>query len=746
LKGLLLNTKNEVLKLTKKIDHYHLENDTLQRELKRLSGLLTSTVADAEVLKHQNDALIQKLEHAEEASYNLDKQKRQYEMILGNLNAKEVESGQNREALESFKAALETLEKDKLQNEKEYKEKIWLLKEELSLLKEELGHAKFRLESTENTSEKTNSIVENLQFQLIEAKREKETFEEQSNSLTEALQKSQQELEYAKRQVNHTSQIPLSKNNPDNSDNDKSDIKKLREENHKQRGRIEQLMKVINERERRVSELQRYEFSFKKVTEINQQYEKETILQKLVVQELKEQKEALQNALKDAQEHSVQLERAVEHLRGKSEEVKLDAKSFQEEFQKAQIHIEELREEGTKYKEQREELQRCLLQSQERNNVIEDEIKHLIVQLEQAKKDFHRQINTISSQSEKLKETEALLAKATEGREQLQQELTQKSKQLSTIEYELEMMKQTLVKGLKEAKDIKQYYQNLANEKSAALQKTTHMQQHIKELSEEIKRRDKMLEEVQAKFEAANADLSELEKNLLRERALHKEYDHELKVREESLSSFAEQIKVMQSKLKSAEDESQEKEIGIVEAQQQFAKKVREMSQLTEANEDLKRQMTRLQDDLIDAKARASESHSSLEANLEQLRKMQEHVSGTEKKYFRTYERLQEVEAQNKELKKLEQKHHQMQQLLANISSVVGSPVGLTQPYGMIPEGSKPPVAPIADLGKKPEMKMSTETEQKKEKRSSSPQVSEDQSLFDQQNPSPKLKKDLFEQ
>jgi len=399
--------------------------------------------------------------------------------------------------------------------------------------------------------------------------------------------------------------------------------------------RIEQLMKVINERERRIVELQRYEFSFKKVSDINQQYEKEAASQKLMIQELKAKYETLEAAHNESSAHSIQLERAVEHLRGRYEEAKLEAKNLEQDFQEAQTQIEE--------------------------------------------------------------------------------------------------MKQTLVRGLKEAKDIKQYYQNLANEKSAAIQKTFYMQEHVKELNEEIKKKDKSLEEFREKMHRMELDKLEFEKKIEAEREKHKNYEWEIQEQEESLFSFAEQIKTMQAKLKTAEESCILKDASVIEAQQQFAKKAREVAKLSEINEEQAGLIAKLQNEVMEAKIKTDEAHGTLESKTEQFKAMQHQITVAEQKYFQVQEKLLEIESQNRELRKIEEKHQQTQALLASLGAVVGSPIGLTQPIGLVSSSVKAPVSPT-----------SISVPKTKETVFHVPEKAE--SLFDFQDPPPsKFKRDLFE-
>lgn len=733
LKNLLLKEKEQTLELSRRIEQKEQEND----ELKRLGALSGSNTLEGDGSKQEIERLKQKLTEAEELSYQLEKQKRRYEEVLRDRTYSE--EGVAAAAIEErWKKEFESLKEKSFLLEKEYKEKLWLQKEELQLAKQEAALLKEKSRPSEKSQNLSHPEVER---KLAASRQEKEAVELQKLHLKEEISLLQEELLAVKAELTHAKLHAIGAKE---SDVPIRNLNSLKEEIRAQRLRIEQLMKVISERERRISELQKYEFSFKKVTEINQQYEKEAASLKVSLSEMKEQKDSLEKESNEAHVHSRQLTLAVDHLRGKCEELKLDCKTFQTEFEKAEAQVFEMKEEASLLKEKQEELKKALVSSEAAAQENLTELKLTTSELERIQRDCQYLETQVKRQADSLMEVSQKLQKAEDEKQQLKNELSQTQAVSTSLQKELEMMKQTLVKGLKEARDIKQYYQSLANEKSAVLQKTTLMQQHIRELTEELKGRDRSLEDLQKQLEESREELHNADLKIAREKERNKEQIHEIELRDESLASFAEQIKTMQAKLKAVEDGSKEKESSAVEAKQQFAKKAREAQLLSDANVEMKLSLSKHQEALIERQAKINEAQATLEAAKEQIKKLQDQIGQMEKKYFKAHERLQEVEAQNKELKKVEQKHAQMQQLLANISSVVGSPIGLTQPYGLMPESVKPGIAPAADLGRKPDFKEYEEPESRKEKKASP--AFDDQSLFDPKQPPSKLKKDLFEQ
>lgn len=483
------------------------------------------------------------------------------------------------------------------------------LKKSIQAFKNQYSQALKRAASSKNAA------VAHLQKELEELREDNQALISQQNLLKEMLKKQREEKPPALPAPSAPQKIL-----PETLDALEVELKNAREECQLQQQRIEKLTKAIQERERRINELQRYEFSFKKMGEINQQYEKELVTQKSLAAELKVKQEALQSEKDKVVEHNVQMERALEHLRGKYEEAKLETKNLERDFLQAQAQLEE--------------------------------------------------------------------------------------------------MKGTLVRGLKEAKDIKSYYQNLAHEKSAVVQKTVYMQEQMKALHEDIRKRDQQVDELKEELAAVKQLQEVAQKGLEAERANQLYYQNEIEEREKNLASFAEQIKAMESKVRQAEETVAAKEETLVEAQQQFAKKMRETSRLLDLCEEQKTEMAKLHTDLVESRAKIHEAQALLESKGEQLQMLQNHVVAADQKYGRLQERLVELEADNRELKKTEEKYRQTQQLLAGLGSMMGTPLATPQDLPK-PKALEKPPEPTVHLQEK--------------------------SLFEFQEPPSKFKQNLFE-
>jgi len=108
-------------------------------------------------------------------------------------------------------------------------------------------------------------------------------------------------------------------------------------------------------------------------------------------------------------------------------------------------------------------------------------------------------------------------------------------------------------------------------------------------------------------------------------------------------------------------------------AQQHMAKKVKEAAELSDQVNEKKVAIGRLEEEVRQAKAIASEARNMVESHNQQEKQLQEQINNWEQKYFTIYDQWKESEANNKELKKLEEKYQQMQDLLKSLGSFVGT-------------------------------------------------------------------------
>lgn len=222
----------------------------------------------------------------------------------------------------------------------------------------------------------------------------------------------------------------------------------------------------------------------------------------------------------------------------------------------------------------------------------------------------------------------------------------------------------------------------------------------LKEELEEGKRHQKQLERV-VQFLRQRADAAKLESI-----SLKKEF-HEI---QETSSSLARQavnaddlskkvieekqnketalaeVQKLQQTLETMQGALEEKEHALRLAQQHLAKKIKEAAYFNEKSEDAIKRINELQTALIDSQASSAAIQQNIDLQISNERRIQEQLKESlrssemqakkwEEKYFQLHEKFQEVDMRNRSLQGLEERHHQLQMLLNNLTAVMGNPI-----------------------------------------------------------------------
>lgn len=155
--------------------------------------------------------------------------------------------------------------------------------------------------------------------------------------------------------------------------------------------------------------------------------------------------------------------------------------------------------------------------------------------------------------------------------------------------------------------------------------------------------------------------------------------------------------RVLENEIISLKATHHEQEMRIKIAQQHLAKKVKETTQMSEKLEEQKIQLIELQNAMVHIKAKNEELSQNMEQHLLQDRRMQEQVkeaaksaeaqvSKWEEKYFVLCEKWQETESRNKDLRSFEEKYHQLQNSINNLSTLTSSSFGQHKPSPAVVE------------------------------------------------------------
>ncbi len=233
-------------------------------------------------------------------------------------------------------------------------------------------------------------------------------------------------------------------------------------------------------------------------------------------------------------------------------------------------------------------------------------------------------------------------------------------------------------------------------------------------LKEEIKKLEvkcRAQELLQEKYEQLKEEHINLSRNL--EETIHLRLQAEMQLEKmdgwaaEQAKQFSEKCREsdllmqerdhLQSDIQHLHELLSDAELRLKVAQQHLAKKVKESALLVERVEEQQNNIADYLQFIDTAKAQITQMQTSIEHYQKQEQKLQEQLhealKGTEsqvakweKKYFEMCDKWQESENQIRELKKFEEKHLQMQSLLANLGNFMGSSISPSQLFNAMQE------------------------------------------------------------
>lgn len=538
-------------------------------------------------------------------------------------------------------------------------------------------------------------------------------------------------------------------------------------QNGREKQKIEKLAHIIQEREHRIAELQQIEISLKRTSEMKQELEAALENEQNARSQVQQEKDSLEEVLKENRQHIDQLERVIQFLRERSNEAQLELNQLREEYQRDQDTIKllegQLEQSRTEILKLNESIQE---QEREKSEALE-EIQTLHSQFDVLRNQSHSLQKDLETQKAARDITakerdEVLREKAT-----LEMQLRDKLQCIDAFDREVGLIKQTLIRALREAKDIESRYAETVKEKAAASAKLHQAQHQLEKFREQECLLQDQLEASFDSLSAANATIHELQKQL---EQIHRRAEEEirdkvsetesiksvLKDKEEEalalhsqLAAKQQDVRQLQNDLSQNHRQIEEKDAEIRQAQQHLAKKVKEMAILEDKYEAQKNQVADLQQSLTHNKVKIAELQASLDVQGNQQKRMEDQMQEAiksfeiqqakwEEKYLGLYEKWQAAESRVRELEKLEEKHKQLQGLLSNLGNFMGGPAGYIQQAGIMPA---PPVEPPKAAVKhtvEPEIHKSNAGEQKEQ---SKPY----QNLFNMPKSSGKPKQDLLE-
>ncbi len=400
-----------------------------------------------------------------------------------------------------------------------------------------------------------------------------------------------------------------------------------------------------------------------------------------ILSELSHHEEEAKKAIEELQAvklKETQLERVIQFLRKRSEEAHLETNQLAQELSQLQELNQQLSEELKKVTAQNVEL---------------------IGQLNQEKENLAKTIEETSQKCQEADSTKLILIEIQEENqhlkntvEELKEELKKKTDEHFHLNREYLFLKQAMLREVEEnkasllvkQKEMEENFISSENEYKAQIES---LERTIFAQKEEIHQYELKELEVQAAFETRNLVLAEQDKM---KAALNR----------------------LQGEKEELEGDKRELEQKLKTAQHHLAKKVRESALILERNESDKERIRELSEELHQAHTKITELKSTLGMEVEHQRRALERemelrksadtqIQRLEERYFQIHEKWREAVSEAKELRKMEEKFHELKAFFGGFSNF--APATKVEPA----EEASPPnfmdISPKMAEEKKPE-------------------------------------------
>lgn len=496
-----------------------------------------------------------------------------------------------------------------------------------------------------------------------------------------------------------------------------------RQEIARSKGSVEKLTIYMKEQEKKLNDLQHLNYTSKKSKE--QKWEIERQLEEQISKASGQQEELhkLQMALDEGKQQKEQLERVIQFLRERSEEVSLEAKQLKEDYHGALETIMQLRE-------QQNFLETTVHEIKDQLNGVSGERSEAQEELQ----NVHKQLNSLKTtlqESQNFTEAQKFLI---EENQQLKKQLEDHTQAWDQTQHEIQTIRQTLLRTLKDSKKLEIQFQEVLNERislanrAAQLQNLLDLQIDQTRLSQEqlvesqqrqtrsnveheqqlqtlqqtqrdiVENLTLQISELEERASQLSSKYQETELDLLQDREqaishLTSEYEKaigainaELQATKKEFNEIREdyhqstqlredlkmEIQHLSHQLNTSQSDANEKENELRISQQHLAKKVKEVTILQDKidmqqqrSEELSRSLAAAEQKSIDLEKviydEQNRSKSFHEQLSESVKNSEQKAAKLEEKYMDLHQKWAATEARNRELEKLAERHLQMQ-------------------------------------------------------------------------------------
>ena len=490
------------------------------------------------------------------------------------------------------------------------------------------------------------------------------------------------------------------------------ELARIKAENSHAKGGVEKLTAYIREQDKKLSDLQQMNYASKKSLgqklEIENQLEQQSAQMRMLQDEIY----SLQNTLSEGKQQNEQLERVIQFLRERSEEFNLEAKQLKEDYQASLETIVLLRE-------QQGQLDKAVEAGKDSVRIAQEEKSETIEELNMV----HKQLQNLKAALGDLQKVSENHVALMEENQLLKMKLDDQSRAWDQTQHDIQTIRQTLLRTLKDSKKLEVQYEEVLNERISLANRAAQLQNVLDLQIEQTRLSQEQLLEAQQKetrnkieheraVEELKLQIAEQENSIQTAAMQHEEacvnlstqyekgiasLENELtQMRQELVETHSDYHQATQSReelkleiqhlsyqLNTTQSDINEKDNDLRISQQHLAKKVKEVTHIQDKLEAQQQRIDEQSRQLAAAEQKGIDLEKVLQDERERSTKFQEQMSEgvknaeekanrLEEKHFDLHQRWAATEARNRELEKLAERHNllqmQMQQFFGGFS------------------------------------------------------------------------------
>lgn len=382
-----------------------------------------------------------------------------------------------------------------------------------------------------------------------------------------------------------------------------------------------------------------------------------------------------------------QLERMVPYLKERTQEANLENEQLHDEIEASQkktsVLEAKLAEEQKKHQQAVQDLQEALQTFQGKEGGINADVYQEFSQVKQelvrSRHDNESLERRYSSLLEEKISAEQQVKVAKEKAHLQEIEIKNFKERASGLEESKQNLQEQVAQKERELTTLKEQAKN-SETRLCQLDEIIHNKDQLQEKYEQL--REELVTVTEDLEEALEARL-QLEGQLSYLRLSFNEQTEELQLKNSQVAQFVSEQEHLQADRQDLSRLLEESESRLKVAQQHLAKKVKEAALLNERVDELQSMFNDQHQALEAARVQIGHLQTNIDLYQKQEKRLQEQlhealkstesqVAKWEEKYFRMYDKWQDSENKMRELKKFEEKHHQMQTLLSNLGTFMG--------------------------------------------------------------------------